>query len=259
MLEIVPIPILNDNYAWLIISADRSRVSVVDPGEATPVIDYIKANQIKLDSILITHSHRDHIGGIDDLLDFQKVPVFGPRCEAIPQITEILSEGDKFKLWGEHEITIIETPGHLPEHICFFMNMNGQFHLFCGDILFSAGCGRNFVGTSQEFYDSLQKLSRLPASTKFYCAHEYTQSNLKFAVEIEPFNQNIIEKINKINEVRKRAKPSLPGTIGEELLINPFMRCHIEEVKKKAENYAKLDLLQGHEIFGVLRKWKDNF
>ena len=258
MLKIVPIPILADNYVW-IIKSHHASVYVVDPGESKPVIDYLQSEGLRIEGMLITHSHRDHVGGIDALNDYQTAPVLGPDCPAIYQITQKLYAGNRFKLWNEFDVEVIETPGHLPEHICFLVNNQNDTHLFCGDILFSAGCGRNFVGTSEEFHRSLLKLSQLPPHTQFYCAHEYTLANLKFANHIEPNNKEILEKINKIKVLRAQSRPSLPGNIGEELQINPFMRCHIPAVRQQAENYSGKPLAQDHLIFGALRKWKDSF
>ena len=259
MLEIIPVPILSDNYCWLITSEGRDSVYVVDPGEAHPVVEALQKHDFKIEALLITHSHWDHIDGIDEVLSYQQAPVIGPLCLSIPRVTEVVNESSKLKLWGEIDVQIFETPGHLPEHICFYFEDGNNKHLMCGDVLFSSGCGRNFVGSSEEFHGSLSALAKLPPDTKFYCAHEYTLANLKFAQTVEPNNNAIKAKQEATEKLRGDEQPSLPSTIGSEIETNPFMRCHHADVRKAAEQYAGQTLSKASEVFGALRKWKDAF
>ena len=257
MLTITPIPILRDNYCWVITCEQEQSAYVVDPGESGPVIQYLKANNLTLKALLITHSHRDHIGDIDGMLRFQNCPVFGPECAAIHQVTDILRNGESVELWDTYSADVIHTPGHLPEHICYYFKATGQ--LICADILFSSGCGRMFVGTPEEFHGSLTRLAQLPKETLVYCAHEYTQANLKFAKAVEPDNPDIDRKIAATEQLRAAHHPSLPSTIGNERLTNPFMRCHEASVKAAAETFAQTSLNHDPEVFAVLRRWKDQF
>ena len=259
MLTIHPVPILNDNYTWIIKSNDSDSVYVVDPGEYEPVARFLTTHNWKVEALLITHSHRDHTGGIDQLLATHPAPVIGPNCSAIPQITQVVDRHSSLHLWNKLAVKVLETPGHLPEHICFYISIRDQNILFCGDIMFSSGCGKNFVGTFKEFLSSLKQLSDLPENCNAYCAHEYTLSNIKFALTIEPENENLHAKRESVEKKRASGLPSLPTTIGNELKTNPFMRCALESVKASAEHYAGRKLANESEVFGVLRKWKDVF
>ena len=259
MLQVYPVPILNDNYTWIIKSPDSTSVYVVDPGESGPVIQYLEEKNWSIEGLLITHSHRDHVGGIDAVLERFPAPVIGPKCPAIKQVTQIVNEHSQLCLWDDISVQVIETPGHLPEHICFFIPDAQQNLLFCGDILFSSGCGRNFVGTAEEFLTSLKKLSKLPGDCYAYCAHEYTLANIAFALNIEPNNQDLIEKRQLVQAKREAGLPSLPTTIADELNTNPFMRCHLPSVKQQAEAYIDRSIVHESEVFGALRKWKDHF
>jgi hydroxyacylglutathione hydrolase len=254
MINIEPIKAFNDNYIWLATTNEGS--IVIDPGEAHKTIKYLKENDLNLDAILITHHHFDHTGGIEDMLKFRNVDVYGP-VNNIPSINKQLRDGNLFSVIGI-DFKIIEIPGHTLDHIAFFSENNGNPVLFCGDTLFSSGCGRVFEGTFEQMHKSILKLKSLPANTKIYSGHEYTQSNLKFAMEVEPLNQKLISRYNDVQDLLNKGIPTLPTTLELELEVNPFLRCHAREVQNSV---VKQFNTSNHEdeIFKALRQWKDNF
>ena len=254
MINIEPIKAFNDNYIWLATTNEGS--IVIDPGEAHKTIKYLKENDLNLEAILITHHHFDHTGGIEDMLKFRNVDVYGP-VNNIPSINKQLRDGDLFSVIGI-DFKIIEIPGHTLDHIAFFSENNGNPVLFCGDTLFSSGCGRVFEGTFEQMHESILKLKSLPANTKIYSGHEYTQSNLKFAMEVEPLNQKLISRYNDVQDLLNKGIPTLPTTLELELEVNPFLRCQAREVQNSV---VKQFNTSNHEdeIFKALRQWKDNF
>ena len=254
MINIEPIKAFNDNYIWLATTNEGS--IVIDPGEAHKTIKYLKENDLNLDAILITHHHFDHTGGIEDMLKFRNVDVYGP-VNNIPSINKQLRDGDLFSVIGI-DFKIIEIPGHPLDHIAFFSENNGNPVLFCGDTLFSSGCGRVFEGTFEQMHKSILKLKSLPSNTKIYSGHEYTQSNLKFAMEVEPLNQKLISRYNDVQDLLNKGIPTLPTTLELELEVNPFLRCQAREVQNSV---VKQFNTSNHEdeIFKALRQWKDNF
>ena len=254
MINIEPIKAFNDNYIWLVTTNEGS--IVIDPGEATKTINYLKENSLNLKGILITHHHFDHTGGIEDMLKFKNVDVYGP-VNNISSINKKLRDGDLFSLIGI-DFKIIEIPGHTLDHIAFFSENNGNPFLFCGDTLFSSGCGRVFEGTFEQMHKSVLKLKSLPANTKIYSGHEYTQSNLKFAMEVEPLNQKLVSRYNDVQDLLNKGTPTLPTTLELELEVNPFLRCQTKEVQSSV---VKQFNTSNHEdeIFKALRQWKDNF
>lgn len=255
MINIEPIKAFNDNYIWLVTTNEGS--IVIDPGEAEKTLKYLRVNDLKLDAILITHHHFDHTGGIGDMLKFSNnIDVFGPNNN-ISNINKRLKDGDTLNIIGI-EFQIIEIPGHTLDHIAYYSPNKGNPILFCGDTLFASGCGRVFEGTFEQMHHSLQKLKSLPEKTKIYAGHEYTESNLKFALEVEPLNQNIISRYNEVKKLTNKGIPTLPSTLELELKINPFLRCETKEVQNsviKQFNTSKNE----NAIFKALRQWKDNF
>ena len=254
MLSIKPIKALSDNYIWLVTTNEGS--IVVDPGESKHIVDLIKSNKIDLEGILITHHHYDHTNGIEEILKYKKVEVYGPKNN-VNLITKRVKQNDVFNLIGL-SFEVIETPGHTLDHIAFYCFENGKSILFCGDTLFSGGCGRVFEGTYSQMYESLKKLSKLPEDTQIFCGHEYTSSNLQFACAVEPNNQFIKKYNEEIIEKTKNGVPSLPSSLKIEYMINPFIRCNeqnlIDNINKKFG-----EVTSEIEIFSTLRKWKDNF
>ena len=254
MINIEPIKAFNDNYIWLATTNEGS--IVIDPGEAHKTIKYLKGNDLNLEAILITHHHFDHTGGIEDMLKFKSVDVYGP-VNNIPSINKQLRDGDLFSVIGI-DFKIIEIPGHTLDHIAFFSENNGNPVLFCGDTLFSSGCGRVFEGTFEQMHKSILKLKSLPANTKIYSGHEYTQSNLKFAMEVEPLNQKLISRYNDVQDLLIKGIPTLPTTLELELEVNPFLRCQAREVQNSVVKQFNTSNHE-NEIFKALRQWKDNF
>jgi hydroxyacylglutathione hydrolase len=254
MINIEPIKAFNDNYIWLATTNEGS--IVIDPGEAHKTIKYLKENDLNLEAILITHHHFDHTGGIEDMLKFRNVDVYGP-VNNIPSINKQLRDGDLFSVIGI-DFKIIEIPGHTLDHIAFFSENNGNPVLFCGDTLFSSGCGRVFEGTYEQMHESILKLKSLPSNTKIYSGHEYTQSNLKFAMEVEPLNQKLISRYNDVQDLLNKGIPTLPTTLELELEVNPFLRCQAREVQNSVVKQFNTSNHE-NEIFKALRQWKDNF
>ena len=256
-----PVPAFQDNYLWVIHNAQHA--AVVDPGDATPVLEYLNANRLKLTAIICTHHHADHVGGVERLLDALdlrgKIPVFGPATERIPARTEALREGDRILLPSlDLTFEVLDVPGHTAGHIAYF----GNDMLFCGDTLFACGCGRLFEGTAEQMTASLTKLKRLPPQTKVFCAHEYTMANIKFAEAVEPTNADL--KLRKAFCAAKRHRnlPTVPSTIHLELATNPFLRWDQPAVKAAAAE--RLNHVIGPNsppalVFGAIREWKNNF
>ncbi len=267
MLTITPIPALDSNYFW-IIRPDQNApgVYVVDPGDAAPVKDYLAQHQLTLAAILITHRHRDHTQGISGLLERWSVPVYGPESELIPSITHTLRDGDLLTLDGI-TLKIIAVPGHTWEHIVYFYEGNRFYEgadnvpplLFCGDALFAGGCGRRFDGTAEVMWDSLQKLAALPDNTLIYCAHEYTEANLEFAVAVDPDNLELKARYHLIKHIRAQGTITLPSNILLEKRTNPFLRCQQPGIKIFAEHKLQQTLDTPAKVFGALRLIKDNW
>jgi hydroxyacylglutathione hydrolase len=252
-MNIQSIPIFKDNYIWLIVGA-KSAVAI-DPGDAKPLQDFLHKHDLSLDAILITHYHSDHVGGILDLKEEYNPNIYAPKSEQVQGITQQVSGGDELLLSSINKtLSVLDIPGHTLGHVGYYM----PGILFCGDTLFSAGCGRIFEGSPQQMFDSLQKLAALPDETLVYCTHEYTAKNLEFAKTIEPSNTAIENKLNAVLELRKNNTPSIPTTIGEEKKYNPFLRCYRPEIVLHLENYFGLKISSSVEAFKYLRQLKDN-
>ncbi|MBC7002586.1 hydroxyacylglutathione hydrolase [Photobacterium sp. BZF1] len=252
MLTIKSIPAFNDNYIWLIHSPDNHCV-VVDPGDATPVLAFLEQEQLELDAILITHHHHDHIGGISELKRrYPNIHIVAPSAEPIPGVSQSVDDGDQVEIFGER-FMVLGVPGHTAGHVAYV----GDGKLFCGDTLFSAGCGRLFEGTAEQMYNSLQKLSALPDETEVYCAHEYTSSNLAFALVAEQDNPHLQRYREEVSRMRAQGISTIPSTLKQEKLINPFLRCDQLSIKKSVANKAVND--SDVETFAALRRWKDEF
>ncbi len=251
--EITAIPALKDNYIWAI--HDDHRAAVIDPGEAAPVLAFLKARGLQLDSILCTHRHNDHIGGIAKLREVYNVPVYGRRHPDNPHITDDLREGGQLKLDAFGILfDIIEIPGHLDDHIAFI----APDTLFCGDVLFGAGCGRNFEGTPAQLHHSLQRLALLPDTTRVYCAHEYTAANLRFALACEPDNVAIQQRIAATQQLRATNQITLPSSIALEKATNPFLRCTQAEIIRTLQQRGLTDTSE-LGVFTALREWRNRF
>lgn len=255
---ISPICAFQDNYIWMIINPEDKSAFVVDPGDATPVLDKLNDEGLTLAGILVTHHHYDHTGGISELLAAYPVPVYGPKASAFKLIDHRLSEGDVVQVFGL-DFTVIELPGHTLDHIAYFSSDARSPVLFCGDTLFVAGCGRVFEGTFEQMYKSLMKLSALPPATLVYCAHEYTLANLRFAQTVDNTNTELKEFLSASLQRREQNMPTVPSSIKMELAINPFLRTNQAAIKKAAEHHANTKLSSSQAVFKVIRSWKDSF
>jgi len=253
-LNISAIPAFSDNYIWLL-TAGGKNCAVVDPGDADPVLELLEHEGLELRYILLTHHHPDHTGGVGELLEKYPAKVFGPDDPRIPYTQQICSEGDWVSLPElSAEFRVLEVPAHTSSPIAFF----GENALFCGDTLFSIGCGRLFEGTAKDMQHSLDKLATLPANTRVYCAHEYTQSSCAFALQVEPDNAALLARSAEVDRLRAAGQITLPSTLGDELAANPFMRTHEKGVLEAAR---KIDpkALPGSSTMAVIRAWKDRF
>jgi hydroxyacylglutathione hydrolase len=262
-LTVRPVRAFSDNYIWLIESPRRPGcVVAVDPGEAEPVLAELDASGASLAAILLTHHHSDHIGGVPELLrrpagaGAAQIPVIGPDDSRITTLTRAAHDAERVELPDLGlSFETLQIPGHTLSHIAFW----GHGALFCGDTLFSAGCGRMFEGTPIQMNASLDKLRALPPDTRVFCGHEYTAANLRFALTVEPLNGAALEYQGSVQRVRAAGEPSLPSTLGLEIQVNPFLRCDQPGVVRSAEAQAGKRLDGPAQVFAVLRAWKDGF
>lgn len=258
MNEVLHACAFQDNYIWLIRGKSKDRVAVVDPGDADPVIAALERQHLRPAAILCTHHHGDHVGGVADLCAHYRdpLPVYGPAHERIPTLTHRLNDGDRVEL-PELGIgfEVLEVPGHTAGHIAYF----GAGLLFCGDTLFSAGCGRLFEGTAEQMHASLSRLAALPEATHLYCGHEYTEANLRFALAVEPDNADARSHRETVRALRRQNRPTLPSTVGLERRINPFLRAAEPGVRRAAEIQAGKPLAGPVAVFAAVRRWKDAF
>lgn len=262
MLKLIPVPAFTDNYLWLL--HDGKRALVVDPGDAAPIMRILQSEGLELESILVTHHHADHTGGVDALRNATGAVVYGPASEKIPGPYKPLREDDVVHAMGI-DFTVVDVPGHTAGHIAFYTehcvsidDAPGVPLLFCGDTLFSGGCGRLFEGTPAQMLASLDKLVALPASTQVCCAHEYTLNNLHFALAVEPENIALLDYNRHCLELRASGKPTVPALLATELQINPFLRTRKAAVKAAA---LRFDASANDDVavFAAIRQWKNKF
>jgi len=250
MLEILPIPAFRDNYIWLL-SNGRSAV-LVDPGDAGSAISALKDRQLTLDAILITHHHSDHIDGVTELLKRWSATVYAPKREHYTFPHTAVAEGSRVDLDSlQIQFTVMEVPGHTLGHVAYY----GANCLFCGDTLFSGGCGRLFEGGPRQLFDSLQRFAALPPETRVYCAHEYTEINLSFARRLDPDNPMLTARLKEVTELRKQGRPTLPSTIGTERETNPFLRCDTPAIQRAAGITSEKPV----DVFARIREMRNNY
>jgi len=254
MLTILTLPVLNDNYIYLIHDPVSGETAVVDPAVAQPVLDVLDQKGWQLTTILNTHHHSDHVGGNLELKQKTGCTVIAPLSDQhrIPGIDRGVVDGDEITL-GKHSASVISTPGHTSGHVVYHFADDNT--LFCGDTLFVMGCGRLFEGTAGQMWHSLQKLKALPTSTRIYCAHEYTQTNGRFALTAEPGNRQLQQRMDVINQLRANRLPTVPSTIEQELATNPFFR----EDSLALQETIKMVNKKPAEVFAEVRRLKDNF
>ncbi|WP_457949119.1 hydroxyacylglutathione hydrolase [Enterobacter mori] len=251
-MNLISIPAFQDNYIWVLVDDDR-RCIIVDPGESTPVLQAIEENGWHPQAILLTHHHNDHVGGVPDLVAaFPHLVVYGPAETQDKGTTQVVEEGQNILILG-YDFSVFATPGHTSGHLCFY----SKPYLFCGDTLFSGGCGRLFEGTPTQMYQSLQKINALPDDTLICCAHEYTLGNMKFSASILPDDLAILDYYQKVKELRAKNQNTLPVTLKNEREINLFLRTDDIDLINKINQETKLQ--QPEQRFAWLRSKKDNF
>lgn len=253
-LHIHPISAFKDNYIWVI--HNHTHAAMIDPGDAEVVFAYLQQHQLTLTAILITHHHHDHVDGNAALVQRYQVPVYGPDIGVIPCLSQAVQEGNTIEL-KELALTlqVLDVPGHTADHIAYYAD--GM--VFCGDTLFGCGCGRLFEGTAAQMFASLTKLAQLPPSTQVYCAHEYTLNNIAFALNIEPNNAALLTRTEIDRDRVARGQPTLPSSIALELATNPFLRCHLPDLHRYAQQTTSHSLDNPVAVFATLRTLKNNF
>ncbi len=261
--SVVTVPAFSDNYLWLIRSADGLSATAVDPGDADAIEVALREHRLRLGAILLTHHHPDHAGGVSQLKASWGCPVYGPRVEAIPGVDHPLDDGDRVMPPGLGiEFEVLAVPGHTRGHIAYFckaMPDDGRPALFCGDTLFAGGCGRVFEGTPAQMLTSLRRLAALPAASLVYCAHEYTQSNLRFAAAVEPDNALLRARIDHAAARRARGEATVPSLLGIEHDTNPFLRADAATVRRAAASRLGHEPASDVDCFAAIREWKNGF
>jgi len=255
-MKLIPIPAFNDNYIWML--HDERRALVVDPGDAQPVLAALARDGLTLESILVTHHHGDHTGGVEVLRQNTGAQVYGPAAERMPEPLQRLGDGDTITPLGlRFEVLLV--PGHTAGHIAYWGQIpDADPVLFCGDTLFSAGCGRLFEGTPGQMLASLTRLAALPEATRVCCAHEYTLGSLRFALAVEPDNTDLQAYQAHARTLRQQLLPTLPSSIGLEKAVNPFLRTHLPKVAHAVQQIDP-NADDPVAVFAALRTWKDKF
>jgi hydroxyacylglutathione hydrolase len=263
-MRVHPVPAFEDNYLWVI--EDGRHAAVVDPGDEQPVQAFLESRGLALTAILATHHHGDHVGGLEWLAQRWRCEVFGPAGESIDGLTRRLREGDRITVPGLGlGLGVLDVPGHTRGHIAYVASGDGapgglgHPAVFCGDTLFACGCGRLFEGTPAQMQASLAKLAALPPATRVYCAHEYTMSNIRFALAVEPGNERLFARSERDAAARAAGRPTLPSSIADERDTNPFLRWASPEVIASASRHAGRALATPVEVFAAVREWKNDF
>ncbi len=266
--RIITVPAFSDNYIWLICDKNQQYAVIVDPGDATPVINTLEKESIQPVAIFITHFHADHVGGVGQLVEkYLNLPVYGPAKEKIPHITHPLNGGETIHIDEiDTDFQVINVHGHTAGHIAYYTeekcsdqypNQHQEARLFCGDTLFAAGCGRVFDGTMKDLHDSLAKITSLPEDTLIYCAHEYTLDNIGFAKWVEPNNADLLAREKSSEALRDNHQPTVPSRLSLELKTNPFLRTHLPHVIDRIAETTNKPLKNTTDVFTAMRIWKD--
>lgn len=255
-MRVIQIPLLRDNYGYVIVCERTHQAAIVDPSEAEPVLRRVEQEGVALTAILNTHHHRDHTGGNPGLLEHGALQVYGHSADQgrIPGLTHPLGDGDEVRV-GQLTGKVLFIPGHTKGHVAYLFENS----LFCGDTLFTAGCGRLFEGTAEQMHESLSRLMKLPPDTLVYCGHEYTEKNLQFALTVEPGNKQVSERLRKVQALREQGLPTVPSTMAEERETNPFLRWESGEIQKNLRRaHPNMDCNPA-SVFAKVRELKDRF
>ncbi|MBU8976277.1 hydroxyacylglutathione hydrolase [Lysobacter sp. MMG2] len=253
-MHLTPLPALSDNYIWTLSGEGGMRALIVDPSEAGPVLAAAE-HGLQPAGVLLTHHHGDHIGGVPGLLErWPDLPVFAPDDDRIPASYRRVGDGDAIGIAG-WEFNVLAVPGHTRSHVAY----HGHGLLFCGDTLFSLGCGRMFEGTPGQMHASLSRLAALPPETRVCCGHEYTLANAAFALVVEPGNRALRRRIEEAQAMRETGRPTLPSLLGDELAANPFLRVDSPEVRASLARETGQAPADSVDAFAALRRWKDGF
>ncbi|HEY8085377.1 MAG TPA: hydroxyacylglutathione hydrolase [Methylophilaceae bacterium] len=247
-MTIVPIPAFRDNYIWMLVHGRNA--AVVDPGDAAPVLTYLQQHGLTLRAILATHFHNDHIGGIAPLLEHSDAQVYAPQNQVFDFAYTPVKDHDEIVLSTlETTLRVLDVPGHTAIHVAYY----GGNSLFCGDTLFGCGCGRIFDGSCEQLHHSLQKMAQLPGETQVYCGHEYTVDNIRFALSVDPHNNELIQRQTDSQALVAQGLPTLPSTMALEKATNPFLRCHTPALR------STTGMNQDAVVFCTLREIKNHF
>jgi hydroxyacylglutathione hydrolase len=255
-MKIIQIPLLRDNYGYLLVCEKSREAAIIDPSEAEPVLKRAEQEKVNLKAILNTHHHRDHTGGNEGILAQHTLEVYGHKSDGarIFGLTQGVDEGDEINI-GDLSGRVLFVPGHTTGHVAYLFGNN----LFSGDTLFTAGCGRLFEGTAEQMHASLKKLIALPDDTKVYCGHEYTESNLRFAVTLEPKNHKLVSRFERVQGLRTRGASTVPAILEEEKQTNPFLRWDSKELQASLKSQAPDLRLDPVSVFAKVRQLKDSF
>jgi len=259
------VPAFSDNYIWLVAAGGSEQsvrneaeiaVIIIDPGAAEPVLESLARHRLRPCAILVTHHHYDHIDGIPPLLrHYPSLPVYGPAESAVPGLGHPLHDNDEITLDNGLTFQVLTSPGHTLDHLSYYR----PGMLFCGDTLFAAGCGRLFEGSPEQMYRSLTRLASLPDDTAIFCTHEYTLNNLEFAHHIEPENKHVFDRLEHVRRQRARGRITLPSTLAEERLSNPYLRCTEAAIMTAASRFAQRPVRDAVDTFRIIRFWKDGW
>ena len=252
MINATPVPILSDNYVWVLSAIDSASAVVVDPGDADPVLNFLDQSNLNCTAVLLTHHHADHSEGAAEIGENWDCPIYGPIDESISAVTRPVSENDTVTTAGL-TFKVLSVPGHTRGHVAYF----GHGHLLCGDTLFTGACGRIFEGTPSQMYDSLSRLAALDPESLVCCAHEYTVANLEFALQVEPENAQLVDRLASARAIRSAGQPTVPSVLKDELATNPFLRCNEPEVVAAASRHTGRQLKPGIDVLAEIRRWKD--